>query len=577
MQAITPEPSTPTVSDRPESPLQKSFLGGSLFTSPPEDGGDLSTESRRRGSWWGGGKDTLLQRRASRTWKKPDKERQSSDKETPKEKPTKAQTEKLKDGSSGDKDKVEATETRMEVKNEGSGEEAKESATEHPGKAERDDPELEVVGKVEVVDCGPPAGKNKAGRVRMMEEQLKTEAEKTVGDDDTATLLKDSKSLPSLNSSKSTKGSRGSAKPGKKRWSLMIARKSTPEEIQIPGKQFTADVAGPRFEAKMEPEGERCAGDNPSIYVAGFVSSISSSYLHFVTPSTQDETNFIRERVSIRGVIRPLEPETELAALQLGAGVIGVISLPSLRRYIQGKAKYDTKFSGTIKSVCKERQRNLKLARKEGDKSLGHLESYLQKVTEKSDSGQDVLGSPRLQKVTAGSWNWSWALDEDEHPPPSSIVSRRDTWEARQLAMIADIMPENTLSGNNLWQHLVTFLTVTPDKKVKTQAEEEHPKPEVGEQVESDWTSARASPETNALAGAEEESTPLAQADGTVPRSKPFEFRSTNSRSRGWYWTRGSLWKEKFKANHSSTMHKRGPSSSSTVSPAARTPSVTLV
>ena len=254
-----------------------------------------------------------------------------------------------------------------------------------------------------------------------------------------------------------------------------------------------------------------------------------------------------------------MEPETELAALQVAAGVVGAVSELSLRRYLQGKTKFDTKFSGTLKSIGKERDRNLRLAHKEGDKSLGHLESYLRKVTEKSDGGENVLDSPRFQKVTAGSWNWSWALDEDEHPPPSSIVSRRDTWEARQLAMIADIMPENTLSGNNLWQHLVTFLTVTPDKKVKMRTEREHPKPSVGGRIESDWMRVDAP-----LA----KDVPQPQPNGTMSRPEPLELESTSTRPRGWYWTRGSLWKEKFKANHLS--HRRVPSSSSSVT---RTPS----
>ena len=264
----------------------------------------------------------------------------------------------------------------------------------------------------------------------------------------------------------------------------------------------------------------------------------------------QEETNFIRERVSIRGVVRPLEPEAELVALQLEADAVGAISGPSLRRYIQGKKKYDAKFSGTIRGIDKARKRNLKLAHEEGDKSLGHLESYLQRVTEKSDSGQNVLDSPRLQKVAAGSWNWSWALDEDEHPPPSSIVSRRDTWEARQLAMIADIMPENTLSGNNLWQHLVTFLTVTPDKKFKMPSEREHLKPEVGEQSEPDWVNVAGPLEVDTQVMDTAKDTPPGRIDGTIPLPKPLDLGPTSTRSQGWYWTRGSLWKERFRANH---------------------------
>lgn len=262
-----------------------------------------------------------------------------------------------------------------------------------------------------------------------------------------------------------------------------------------------------------------------------------------------------------------MEAEAELPAFQLKTDLVGAICEASLRRYIQGKAKYDDKFSGTLKGIVRERKRNLKLAHKEGDKYLGHLESYLQKVTEKSDGGQNVLESPRLQKVTAGSWNLSWALDEDEHPPPSSIVSRRDTWEARQLAMIADITPENTFSGNNLWQHLVTFLTVTPDKKVKFPAERGHPRPTVGEQKEPDRTSVPPTPEISTQVD------DMGQINETALTHVSFE--STSTRPRGWYWTRGTLWREKFRANHSSRVHKRVSPSASTVTPGARTSSST--
>lgn len=260
-----------------------------------------------------------------------------------------------------------------------------------------------------------------------------------------------------------------------------------------------------------------------------------------------------------------------MPAFQLKEDLVGAICELSLRRYILGKAESDDKFSGTLKSVKKERTRNLKLAHKESDKSMGHLESYLKKATERSDSGLDPLESPRVQKVTAGSWNWSWALDEDEHPPPSSIVSRRDTWEARKLAMIADLMPENTISGNNLWQHLETFLTASPDKKIKLPAERGHPKPGAGGQVETDWASVLIPFETDNQFEATTRATPLAQTNGSALLPEPLNVEPTNTQSRGWlYWTRGSLWKEKFRVNHSSKTHKRGSSSASTTTSVAR-------
>lgn len=239
---------------------------------------------------------------------------------------------------------------------------------------------------------------------------------------------------------------------------------------------------------------------------------------------------------------------------------------------MEGKAKYDGRFSRTLKSIQKERTRNLKLAHEGDGKSMGHLESYLRKVTEGSENGTSLVDSPRVQKVTAGSWNWSWALDEDEHPPPSSIVSRRDTWEARQLAMIADLMPESTISGNNLWQHLVTFLTVTPDRKNRLPAEREHPKPEAGEQAETDWASASIPLETSTQVDATTKASPLAQTNGTAILPKPSNVGSMDTRPRGpSYWTRGSLWKEKFRVNHFSNTHGRGPSLASMKTRVART------
>jgi len=250
------------------------------------------------------------------------------------------------------------------------------------------------------------------------------------------------------------------------------------------------------------------------------------------------ETNFIRERVSIRGVIRPLEPEAELPAFKLDPALVGVISEPSLRRYIQGKAEYEDKFCCARNKVAKERKRHLELARTEGDRSLAHLESYLN-----PGSGQSVLDGPRSQKVVVDSWNWSWAMDDDEHPPLSSIVSRRDTREARRLAMIVDVMPENGLNGNNLWKHMVSFLTVTPDKKVKFPTEREHPKPRARGQRGSDWTEVQAPLEIGNKARDAAKDTP-AQANTTALPPTRFESGSTQTRFRGRHRTYSSFWRE---------------------------------
>lgn len=202
----------------------------------------------------------------------------------------------------------------------------------------------------------------------------------------------------------------------------------------------------------------------------------------------------IRERVSTQGVIRPLEPEADLAAFALPHELVGVISELAIRRYQEGRIKFDKKFRKTTKTIEKDRKRNLEMANKDAVRNMTQLQMSLQqedqsrenkgkeKETMMRHSMLDAIRSrsqsqsrrgetPKDIKegiTSCGSLSWAWALDIDERPPPSSIVSRRDTDEAVRLAKIADqcvLMEENMISGNNLWSMIVNFLTVTPDKK----------------------------------------------------------------------------------------------------------------
>ena len=216
-----------------------------------------------------------MSRRASKT------EKRRSDKE---------KKEKLKGESQGEKESVEKAEVKFKAKSEGSKEEVQKGSVERsgPGKVEKDGAWAGIVGKVKVVGFGsPPVGKDNTGEVCTVDKQLNAETtEKT--EDGATSSLRETKSLRSLNSSKSTNKSQGSTKPGKKRWSLMIARRSSPEQVSVPSKKFTEDVAGSRFEAMKEPGGERCAGDYPSIYVDGFVSSFP-----FRTPISRDASGIV--------------------------------------------------------------------------------------------------------------------------------------------------------------------------------------------------------------------------------------------------------------------------------------------
>lgn len=182
----------------------------------------------------------------------------------------------------------------------------------------------------------------------------------------------------------------------------------------------------------------------------------------------------IRERVSTAGVIRPLEPEEELAACKMPPEHIARLSDHAIQRYLKGRRLFDKKFGHTLKVIEKERWNNIAKAKEDTIKRVSVLR---QTISRKNGEGAEVEvvnvhgrnNSKRKSKpdaLTSPGWAWAWALDESESPPPSSIVSRRDTEEARKLAAVADwvTQDEESMTGNSLWTIVQNFLTATPGK-----------------------------------------------------------------------------------------------------------------
>jgi hypothetical protein len=182
------------------------------------------------------------------------------------------------------------------------------------------------------------------------------------------------------------------------------------------------------------------------------------------------DKGMIRERVSIQGVIRPLEPESELSAFHLPEEKVGHMSELAIRRYHDAKTKFDAKFGGVLKTIEKHRAKNMHLAKKDTLRNIAHL------LTRDRDDDTSFRGKAAVRPPehsigeglvsTAGGWSWAWAIDSDERPPASSIVSRRDTDEARRLAKFADeCVPGRAMSGNGVWSTIVDLLTASPDKR----------------------------------------------------------------------------------------------------------------
>ena len=176
----------------------------------------------------------------------------------------------------------------------------------------------------------------------------------------------------------------------------------------------------------------------------------------------------IRERVSIRGIVRPLEPESELDAFHVPQEIIGAFSELAVRRYLNAKVKFEKKFPGVQKDIDKRRRRNLELAKKDIFRNIQQLQGDVSKRVKRfKGTSKPTKGLKEGLEASSGSWSWAWALESDERPPPSSIVSRRDTQEARQLARIADqasLEDDQSMSGNQLWAFLVDLVTVPPGK-----------------------------------------------------------------------------------------------------------------
>jgi len=179
--------------------------------------------------------------------------------------------------------------------------------------------------------------------------------------------------------------------------------------------------------------------------------------------------------------LRTLEPEAELAGCTMPFDSIGTINEASAKRYLQGQAAWEKKFSHATKSVARNREKNLKLARKESLRTMSHIHTRLvrdfnhRNRASASSSAVNLGSSPSLDETDGPApqyllnstlWSWSWAL-EGENPPPSSLVARRDTSEARRLSRIADTHldeSDSRLSGNNLWAVVADFLSTGPTR-----------------------------------------------------------------------------------------------------------------
>lgn len=203
----------------------------------------------------------------------------------------------------------------------------------------------------------------------------------------------------------------------------------------------------------------------------------------------------IRERVDMVGACRPLEPENQLGAMTMPPEEIGMIKTAAVMRYLEGQAKWDHKFARTFKRVARHRARNLKRAQKDAPKIV---ERWRRASPAGSSSRRaSVEGTPRASPgatprtsaevsprgslsseeyeedmgpiAVDETWAWWWALD-DELPPPSAVVSRRDLPEGRTLALQADRIDaagDSELNMLSVWVILAQLFSTGEKEKIE--------------------------------------------------------------------------------------------------------------
>ncbi|KZT38355.1 alpha/beta-hydrolase [Sistotremastrum suecicum HHB10207 ss-3] len=168
---------------------------------------------------------------------------------------------------------------------------------------------------------------------------------------------------------------------------------------------------------------------------------------------------FIRERVDLKGTTRPLEPASEIPAMQLPLREIGLIKERPANRWLQGQGKWDHRFRRKAEKIVKKRIRNSEKA----DRIVRNatMRGLLDDLTESGPHQGDDWESRR---------RWGPLDLRGENPPPSAIAGRRDTSDSIALLKASIRARAGTRASNAPHAPEVTTL-----ERVQSMADDEDP------------------------------------------------------------------------------------------------------
>lgn len=158
-----------------------------------------------------------------------------------------------------------------------------------------------------------------------------------------------------------------------------------------------------------------------------------SGQVPLIRPEFQE--HMIRERVDVRGAVRPMENESEMQAVKMYTEApqsVGIIKEGPTQRYLEGRHIWDERYKRTAKKVEKRRKDNeekaeamLRRAAEDGllnKKSTGQAVPYAADSKRPADWVENSNGISPIDIALLG-----------ETPPPSALVGRRDCDEALTL------------------------------------------------------------------------------------------------------------------------------------------------